>query len=303
MVRASYDQKPYRRIMMESYGADVTPSPSTKTQSGRKILEQDPNSPGSLGIAISEAVEVAVQSGGKYKYSLGSVLNHVLMHQSVIGLEAVKQLEMAGEYPDILIAPTGGGSNFAGLIAPFLKAKLSGEKNTRIIAVEPSSCPSLTKGVYAYDYGDAIGLTPLVKMYTLGHTFVPPRIHSGGLRYHGMASIVNELYNQGIIEAVAVPQKSVFEAGLMFARSEGILPAPEAAHACRTVIDEALKCKAEGTKKVIVFNLCGHGHLDLTAYDDYIHDRLADYEYPEEKVAEAMKHLPKVPDQPLSPAT
>jgi tryptophan synthase beta chain len=303
MVRASYDQKPYRRIMMESYGATVTPSPSTKTQSGRKILEQDPNSPGSLGIAISEAVEVAVQSGGKYKYSLGSVLNHVLTHQSVIGQEAIKQLEMAGEYPDILVAPTGGGSNFAGLIGPFLKAKLSGEKNTRIIAVEPSSCPSLTKGVYAYDFGDAIGLTPLVKMYTLGHTFVPPRIHSGGLRYHGMASIVNELYDQGVIEAIAVPQKSVFEAGLMFARCEGILPAPEAAHACRVVIDEALRCKAEGTKRVIAFNLCGHGHLDLTAYDDYTHGRLADYEYPEEKVAEAMRHLPKIPPEALLPST
>lgn len=303
MVKASYEQKPYRRIMMESYGAEVTPSPSNKTQSGRKILEQDPNSPGSLGIAISEAVEVAVQSGGKYKYSLGSVLNHVLTHQTVIGQETLKQLEMAGEYPDIIIAPTGGGSNFAGLAAPFLRAKIQDGRKTRIIAVEPSSCPSLTKGVYAYDFGDAVGLTPLVKMYTLGHTFVPPRIHSGGLRYHGMASIVNELYDQGIIEAIAVPQKSVFEAGLLFARCEGILPAPEAAHAVRIAIDEALKCKEEGQKRVIVFNLCGHGHLDMTAYDDYIHNRLADYEYPEEKVAEAMKHLPKVPESAIAAAT
>lgn len=294
MVKASYEQKPYRRIMMECYGAEVTPSPSSKTQSGRKILAQDPSSPGSLGIAISEAVEAAVQSGGKYKYSLGSVLNHVLLHQSVIGQEALQQMELAGEYPDILIAPTGGGSNFAGLVAPFVRDKLKRGKKTRIIAVEPSSCPSLTKGVYAYDFGDAVGLTPLVKMYTLGHTFVPPRIHSGGLRYHGMASIVNELYDQGIIEAVAVPQRAVFEAGLAFARCEGILPAPEAAHAVRIAIDEALKCKQAGQGRVIVFNLCGHGHLDLTAYDDYLHNRLVDYEYPADKVAEAISHLPKV---------
>lgn len=294
MVKASYEQKPYRRVMMECYGAEVTPSPSTKTQSGRTILEQDPNSPGSLGIAISEAVEAAVHSGGKYKYSLGSVLNHVLTHQSVIGQEALKQMELAGEYPDILIAPTGGGSNFAGLITPFVRDKLKAGKQTRIIAVEPTSCPSLTKGVYAYDFGDAIGLTPLMKMYTLGHTFVPPRIHSGGLRYHGMASIVNELYDQGLVEAVAVPQRAVFAAGLEFARHEGILPAPEAAHAVRVAIDEAVKCKQEGRKRVIVFNLCGHGHLDLTAYDDYLHNRLVDHEYPAEQVAAAISQLPKV---------
>jgi tryptophan synthase beta chain len=302
MVKASYEQKPYRRIMMESYGAEVTPSPSEKTDAGRKILAEDPNSPGSLGIAISEAVEAAVKSGGRYKYSLGSVLNHVLTHQTVIGQEAIKQMEMAGEYPDILIAPTGGGSNFAGLVAPFLRENLKGGKSTRIIAVEPTSCPSLTKGVYAYDFGDAVGLTPLIKMYTLGHTFVPPRIHSGGLRYHGMASIVNELYDQKLIEAVAVQQRSVFEAGLMFAGAEGILPAPEAAHAARVAIDEALKCKAEGKKRVIVFNLCGHGHLDLSAYDDYIHGRLVDYDYPAEKVADAISHLPKVDAAALAAA-
>lgn len=299
MVKASYEQKPYRRIIMQSYGAEVTPSPSNKTQAGRSILQGDPDSPGSLGIAISEAVEAAVTSGGKYKYSLGSVLNHVLVHQSVIGQEAIQQMEMAGEYPDIIIAPTGGGSNFAGIIAPFMRNNLKEGKSTRIIAVEPTSCPSLTKGVYAYDFGDTVGLTPLVKMYTLGHTFVPPRIHAGGLRYHGMASIVNELYDQKLIEAVGVAQTNVFNAGLTFARTEGILPAPEAAHSACVAIEEALKCKAEGKSKVILFNLCGHGLLDLSAYDDFIHGKLSDYDYPADKIAEALTHLPKIPESVL----
>lgn len=294
MVKVSYQQKPYRRIMMETYGADVTPSPSDKTQSGRKILGEDPDSPGSLGIAISEAVEAAATSGGRYKYSLGSVLNHVLTHQSVIGQEALQQMEMAGEYPDVVIGSVGGGSNFAGLAYPFIGEKLRNGRDVRVVAVEPTACPTLTKGRYAYDFGDTVGLTPLLKMYTLGHTFVPPGIHAGGLRYHGMAGSISELVDQGLIEPVAVGQRAIFEAGIMFARAEGIIPAPESAHAVRSTIDEALRAKEEGTSRVILFNLSGHGHFDLSAYDQYLHDQLEHYEYPAEKVEEAMAHLPQV---------
>lgn len=294
MVRISFQQKPYRKILMRTYGAEVYASPSDRTQAGRSILAQDPDSPGSLGIAISEAVEAAATSGGKYKYSLGSVLNHVLMHQTVIGQEALKQMEMAGEYPDIVVGCVGGGSNFAGIALPFVREKLAKGKDTRIIAVEPTSCPSLTKGLYAYDFGDTVGMTPLVKMHTLGHTFVPPKIHAGGLRYHGMASIICELYDQGIIEAQAVGQKNLFESAVTFARTEGIIPAPEPSHAIYAVIDEALKCKASGEKKVILFNLCGHGHFDLTAYESYLDDKLEDYAYPEEMVKAAMAELPVV---------
>jgi len=294
MVKVSYYQKPYRRVLMETFGADVTPSPSEKTNSGRVVLAENPDSPGSLGIAISEAVEAAATSGGKYKYSLGSVLNHVLMHQTVIGQEAMQQLELVGEYPDILVGCIGGGSNFGGFILPFARAKIVEGKPTRIIAVEPAACPSLTKGVYAYDYGDTVGIGPVAKMYTLGHTFVPAGIHAGGLRYHGMAPIVDELYDQGFIEAVAVHQRPVFQAAVDFARAEGIIPAPESAHAVKVVIDEALKAKQEGTQKVIAFNLSGHGHFDLQAYDEFLHGQLEDYEYPVEKVREAMQHLPQV---------
>jgi len=294
MVKVSYNQKPYRRILMETFGAQVTPSPSEKTNSGRAVLAENPNSPGSLGIAISEAVEAAATSGGKYKYSLGSVLNHVLMHQTVVGLEAMQQMEMAGEYPDILVGCIGGGSNFSGLVLPFVREKIVNGQPTRIIAVEPMACPSLTKGVYAFDYGDTAGIAPIVKMYTLGHVFVPPGIHAGGLRYHGMAPIVCELYDQGIIEAVAVHQRPVFQAAVDFARAEGIIPAPESAHAVKVAIDEALKAKAEGSKRVILFNLSGHGHFDLQAYDEFLHGRLEDYEYPAERVQEAMQHLPQV---------
>ena len=294
MVKVSYQQKPYRRVLMETFGAQVTPSPSNKTNSGRAVLAENPDSPGSLGIAISEAVEAAATSGGKYKYSLGSVLNHVLMHQTVVGLEAMKQMEMAGEYPDILVGCIGGGSNFSGLVLPFVHEKIVNGKPTRIIAVEPTACPSLTKGVYAFDYGDTAGIAPIAKMYTLGHTFVPPGIHAGGLRYHGMAPIVCELYDQGLIEAVAVHQRPVFQAAVDFARAEGIIPAPESAHAVKVAIDEALKAKAEGTEKVILFNLSGHGHFDLQAYDEFLHGRLEDYEYPAEKVQEAIQHLPQV---------
>lgn len=295
MVRVSYDQKPYRRVMMETYGASVTPSPSDKTQFGRKVLSEDPNTPGSLGMAISEAVEAAATSGGKYKYSLGSVLGPVLMHQTVIGLEALKQFEMAGEYPDMVIGCVGGGSNFSGFAFPFLHQNFTAGKKTRVIAVEPTACPTLTKGKYAFDFGDAAAMAPIVKMHTLGHTFVPPGIHAGGLRYHGMAPHVCALYDHGDIEAVAVNQVPTFQAAVQFARAEGILPAPESAHAIRVAIDEALKAKAEGKKRVIAFNLSGHGLFDLGAYDAYMKGELKDYEYPQELVAEAMTHLPKVP--------
>jgi tryptophan synthase beta chain len=295
MVKVSYHQKPYRRIIMETFGATVTPSPSEKTEYGRKLLAEDSNHPGSLGIAISEAVEAAATSGGKYKYSLGSVLGPVLMHQTVVGLEALKQFEMAGEYPDMVIGCIGGGSNFSGFVFPFLGEKFRNGRNIRVIAVEPMAAPSLTKGKYTFDYGDTAAMAPIVKMHTLGHTFVPPGIHAGGLRYHGMAPHVCALYDSGHIEAVAVHQVPTFEAAVQFAQAEGILPAPESAHAVRVAIDEALKCKQEGKKRVIAFNLSGHGHFDLAAYDAYHQGKLEDYEYPAALVAEAMTHLPQVP--------
>ncbi|OGK84636.1 MAG: TrpB-like pyridoxal-phosphate dependent enzyme [Candidatus Rokubacteria bacterium GWF2_70_14] len=293
MVKVSYQQKPYRRVMMETWGAQVVPSPSPDTQAGKKMLEQDPNSPGSLGIAISEAVEDAAMREDT-KYSLGSVLNHVLTHQSIIGLEAKKQLEKADDEADIVIGCAGGGSNFAGLSFPFVADKLTSNKQTRIIAVEPTACPSLTKGKYVYDFGDTVGMTPLVKMHTLGHTFIPAPLHAGGLRYHGMAPMVCKLYDEKYIEAVAVPQLATFEAAIRFARSEGIIPAPESAHAIRVAIDEALRCKQAGRGETILFNLSGHGAFDLGAYEAYLAGTLQDYEYPAEKVEEALRDLPQI---------
>jgi tryptophan synthase beta chain len=294
MVKVSYQQKPYRRVMMETWGAQVVASPSPDTQAGKKILEQDPDSTGSLGIAISEAVEDAAMRDDT-KYSLGSVLNHVLMHQTVIGQEAKKQLEKFDDEADIVIGCAGGGSNFAGLSFPFAADKLTGKKKKlRIIAVEPAACPSLTKGVYTYDFGDTVGMTPLVKMHTLGHAFVPAPLHAGGLRYHGMAPLVCKLYDEKVIEAVAVPQIATFQAAIEFARSEGIIPAPESAHAIRVAIDEGLRCKREGKKRTIVFNLSGHGNFDMAAYEAYLGGKLQDYEYPAEKIAEALRGLPQV---------
>ncbi len=276
MVKVSYEQKPYRRILMETWGAKVIPSPSPYTESGKKILEEDPDNPGSLGIAISEAVEEALKREDTH-YSLGSVLNHVLLHQTVIGLEAKKQLAKVESYPDVVIASSGGGSNFGGLALPFIADKLDGSKpNTKFIAVEPASCPSLTEGKYEYDFGDTIGLTPLMRMYTLGHDFVPPSIHAGGLRYHGMSPIISKLYNEGIIDAVAVHQTAIFKAAVDFARTEGIVPAPESAHSVKAAIDEALKCRETGEEKVILFNLSGHGLLDLSAYQQYLEGKLED---------------------------
>lgn len=295
MVKISYQQKPYRRALIEAFGASVTPSPSNKTQAGRAILEKDPDSTGSLGIAISEAVEAAVTSEGKYKYSLGSVLNHVLMHQSVIGEECLKQMDIAGEYPDVVIGSTGGGSNFAGIATPFLGENLRNGRKTRLLGVEPAACPSLTRGKYAYDFGDTIGMTPLVKMYTLGHDFVPPPLHAGGLRYHGMASIVCEMYDQGFMEAVAIPQMETFEAAVTFARSEGIIPAPEAAHSIAGAVREAMDAKEKGEERVILFNLSGHGHFDMSAYDAYFGDELSNYDYPQAQIDAAMANLPEVP--------
>ncbi|MFN3309631.1 MAG: TrpB-like pyridoxal phosphate-dependent enzyme [Anaerolineales bacterium] len=294
MVKVSYHQKPYRRIMMESYGAKVYASPTDQTQFGRSVLEKDPNSNGSLGIAISEAVEVAATSGGKKKYSLGSVLNHVLLHQTVIGEEALKQMDLAGEYPDVVIGCVGGGSNFAGIAFPFLRMNLLEGKKTRIVAVEPAATPSLTKGVYTFDYGDTARMAPIVKMHTLGHTFMPAPIHAGGLRYHGMAPTVSALYDAGYIDAVAVKQLATFEAALQFARAEGIIPAPESAHAVRAAIDEALDAKEKGEPRVILFNLSGHGNFDMSAYQAYLEGKLEDYSYPEDEVKKAMEHLPKV---------
>jgi tryptophan synthase beta chain len=294
MVSISYDQKPYRRVMMETWGAKCVPSPSEETEVGRNILKQDPNSPGSLGIAIAEAIEDAVTHPGS-KYSLGSVLNHVLLHQTIVGLEAKKQYEKLDEYPDIIVGCIGGGSNFAGQFLPFIKDKIEGRKpNLRIINCEPQACPTLTKGPYAYDHGDVAGLTPLLKMFTLGHTFVPPPVHAGGLRYHGMAPIICHLYKLGLVETVALYQIPVFEAALTFARAEGIVPAPEPAHCIKVVIDEALKCRESGERKTIHLALSGHGHFDLAAYDAYLSGKLEDYEYPQEKVEEALALLPKV---------
>ena len=293
MVRISYDQKPYRRIMMEVWGATCVPSPSPETNAGRTILEQDPNSPGSLGIAISEAVEVAAQREDT-KYSLGSVLNHVLLHQSIVGLETHKQFEKIGEYPDIAIGCVGGGSNFGGFQMYFARDKIVEGKKTRIIAVEPTACPTMTKGLYKYDFGDTACTTPLLKMFTLGHSFIPAPIHAGGLRYHGMAPILCHLHDLGIIEAVAVHQNPCFEAAISFARAEGHLPAPETAHAIKVTMDEALKCKESGESKVIVFNNSGHGHFDLASYERYLTGKLEDYELPDEKIQEALAQLPKV---------
>lgn len=292
MVKASYEQKPYRKILMHTWGADVTPSPSDKTNSGRKVLESDPECPGSLGIAISEAVEDAATDESAH-YSLGSVLNHVLLHQTVVGLECQKQMDMTGDYPDVIFGCIGGGSSLGGIVLPYVKDKLGG-KDVRIVAVEPTACPTLTKGVYAYDYGDGVGIGPVAKMYTLGHDFIPAPIHAGGLRYHGDSPLICSLYEQGIIEAVAYHQIPVFEAAVTFARTEGLLPAPESAHAVKAAIDEALKCKEEGKGKTILFNLTGHGYFDLGAYDDYLSGKLEDYEYPEAKIHEALSHLPKV---------
>ncbi len=291
MVRISYNQKPYRRAMMESYGARCVPSPSPETNSGKAFYEKNKDHPGSLGIAISEAVEVAATNDDT-KYALGSVLNHVLMHQTVVGQEAMAQMEMAGDYPEILIGCTGGGSNFSGLVFPFIGAQLRGGKKVRVIAVEPSACPSLTRGKYAYDFGDTGHLTPLVKMHTLGSTFVPPPFHAGGLRYHGMAPLVSHLQELKLIESRAYTQTEVFSAGVQFARAEGIIPAPEANHAVKAAIDEALKCKTEGKARVILFNLCGHGHFDMQAYMDYFSGKLTDQQYDEKELAMALAGLP-----------
>jgi tryptophan synthase beta chain len=293
MVKASYYHKPYRKSMIESYGAQIFASPSEQTQSGRRVLAEAPDSPGSLGIAISEAVEDAATHDDAH-YALGSVLNHVLLHQTVIGQETLKQLEKAGEYPDVVIACVGGGSNFAGLVFPFVGEQLRGGRKTRYLAVEPRACPTLTRGRYAYDLGDTVGLTPLVKMHTLGHTFIPPAIHAGGLRYHGDAPLLCQLVADGLIEAGAQPQTRVFDAAVRFARSEGILPAPEAAHAVCSAIDEAEAAREAGKRRVIVFNLCGHGHFDMSAYDAYFAGQLQDYDYPQEAIDEALRQLPTV---------
>ena len=294
MVKVSYNQKPYRRILMETYGAQVYASPTDRTNYGRSLLAENPDNPGSLGIAISEAVEAAATSNGAKKYSLGSVLNHVLLHQTVVGEEALKQMDLAGEYPDIVIGCVGGGSNFAGMAYPFVRENLKNGKRARILAVEPTAAPSLTKGVYTFDYGDTARTAPIVKMHTLGHDFVPPAIHAGGLRYHGMAPSMCALFDAGHIEAIAVKQKATFEAAVQFAKAEGIVPAPESAHAIRATIDEALDAKKKGEKRVILFNLSGHGNFDMAAYESYLSGKLEDYEYPEEAVKEAMAKLPEV---------
>jgi tryptophan synthase beta chain len=294
MVKVSYQQKPYRRNLMETYGSKVYASPTDRTNYGRSVLAQDPDNPGSLGIAISEAVEAAATSNGAKKYGLGSVLNHVLLHQTVIGEESLKQMDMAGEYPDVVIGCVGGGSNFAGIAFPFLRENLKNGQRTRLLAVEPTATPSLTKGVYTFDYGDTARMAPIVKMHTLGHDFIPPSIHAGGLRYHGMAPTICALYDAGHIEAVAVKQLATFEAAVQFARAEGIVPAPESAHAIRAAIDEALDAKAKDEKRVILFNLSGHGNFDMGSYEAYLAGKLVDYEYPAEAVQEAMQRLPQV---------
>ncbi len=295
-VRVSYDQKPYRRALMETYGARCIPSPSNETESGRAVLAEHPDSPGSLGIAISEAVEVAAKNP-EVKYALGSVLNHVMLHQTIIGQEAIQQFELAGDDPDVLIACAGGGSNFAGLAFPFLGLQLRGGRKRRFIAVEPAACPSLTRGKYAYDFGDTSHLTPLVKMHTLGSTFIPPGFHAGGLRYHGMGPLVSHLYDLGLIEARAYRQIPCFEAGVQFARAEGIVPAPESTHAVRCAIDEALRCKAEGKAETILFNLSGHGHFDMGSYISYFAGELVDQSYDEGELAMALAGLPSVAAQ------
>ncbi len=292
-VRASFDTKPYRKSMMEAWGATVHPSPSQLTEAGRKVLANDPDTPGSLGIAISEAVEVAAQDDAT-RYALGSVLNHVLLHQTIIGEEALLQLAKVGDTPDVIVGCTGGGSNFAGLSYPFLREKLAGKMDPVIRAVEPTACPSLTRGVYAYDFGDTAGMTPLIKMHTLGHDFVPDPIHAGGLRYHGMSPLMSHLYETGLIEAEAINQNECFAAGVQFARTEGIIPAPEPTHAVAAAVREAQKAKETGEETVILTALCGHGHFDLAAYDSYLAGELVDYEYPEDKVADALTRLPQL---------
>jgi tryptophan synthase beta chain len=292
MVKISFEQKPYRRSMMHTWGAEVFASPSDRTNAGRGILLQQPGSNGSLGIAISEAVEDAATHDDT-KYSLGSVLNHVCLHQTVIGLEAQEQMKLAGEYPDVVIGCHGGGSNFSGIALPFARDKING-RQVRLVAAEPSSCPTLTRGKYAFDYGDAVGLTPIVKMYTLGHDFMPPGIHAGGLRYHGAAPLVSKLLDEGMIEAVAFGQRACFEAAVTFARTEGIIPAPESSHAIQGAIEEARKADAEGKSRVILFNLSGHGHFDMGAYDQWFAGKLEDFEYPREAVERSMANLPRV---------
>jgi tryptophan synthase beta chain len=292
MVKVSYGQKPYRKSMMQLWGAEVFPSPSEQTNAGRAILARDPDNLGSLGIAISEAVEDAATHEDT-RYSLGSVLNHVCLHQTVIGLEAKEQLKLAGDYPDVVIGCHGGGSNFAGIAFPFLIDKANG-KEVRALAVEPASCPTLTKGVYAFDYGDTAKMAPIARMYTLGHDFMPPGIHAGGLRYHGAAPLVSQLVHEGVIDTLAVPQIACFQAAVQFARCEGIIPAPESSHAIRGAIDQALQAKEEGREKVILFNLSGHGHVDMAAYDAFFNNELQDYEYPAEAIEESLSHLPKV---------
>ncbi|MFC1951147.1 TrpB-like pyridoxal phosphate-dependent enzyme [Chloroflexota bacterium] len=294
MVKVSYNQKPYRRMMMETWGATCVPSPSPDTDFGKQVLKDDPDSTGSLGIAISEAIEDAFKNDESH-YSIGSVANHVLLHQTIIGEEARIQMEMAGDYPDIIIGCVGGGSNFAGLFLPFVRDKIDGSRpDLRIINVEPASCPTLTKGLYAWDFGDVAGMAPILKMFTLGHNFIPPPVHAGGLRYHGMAPIICHLHKLGYVEARAIHQLATFEAGVTFARTEGIISAPETTHAIRATIDEAIKCRESGESKVILFNHSGHGHFDMAAYDAYLSGKLHDYDYPKEMVEEALKHLPEV---------
>ena len=296
MVRVSYDQKPYRKAMMQAFGAEVTPSPSAQTESGRAILAEDPDTNGSLGIAISEAVELAAQDPDA-RYALGSVLNHVLLHQTVVGLEAIEKFKLADDWPDVIVGCTGGGSNFAGIAFPFIGRRLRGEdegRSIRVIAVEPAACPTLTRGRLAYDFGDTAHLTPLVRMHTLGSSFVPPGIHSGGLRYHGMGPLVSHLLDLGAIEATSVHQMEIFDAAVKFGRAEGIIPAPEPAHALAVTMREALKCKEEGVSRAILCNLCGHGHFDMEGYLDYFEGKLHDYEYPAEEISMALAGLPSV---------
>jgi tryptophan synthase beta chain len=296
MVRVSHDQKPFRKSMMQLWGAEVVPSPSELTGAGRAALAQDVDAPGSLGLAISEAVEEAAGRADT-NYALGSVLNHVLLHQTVIGQEARRQMELAGDYPDVIFAPCGGGSNVGGMMFPFVADKAAG-RDLRLVACEPASCPTLTRGHFAYDYGDSAGLTPIMKMYTLGHEFVPPGIHAGGLRYHGDSVLVSQLYHDGVIEAVASQQVATFRAGQLVAQTMGIIPAPEAAHAAAGAIDEALRCRESGEAKTILFTLSGHGHFDMAAYDRYLAGELEDYDYPEDQVRAALGHLPRVDPEP-----
>ncbi len=295
MVRVSYNQKPYRRALMESYGARCIASPSMETNFGRALLAKSPDNNGSLGIAISEAVEIAATRDDT-KYALGSVLNHVLLHQTIVGQEAIEQLALADDYPDVIVGCTGGGSNFAGIAFPFLGVQLRGGRKVRVVAVEPAACPSLTRGRYAYDFGDTAHMTPLTKMHTLGSTFMPPGFHAGGLRYHGMAPLVSHVKELGLIEARAYHQTQCFDAGVFFARNEGILPAPEANHAVKGAIDEALRCKEEGVSRAILFNLCGHGHFDMQSYMDYFAGKLTDQNYDENELAMALAGLPSVPE-------